>query len=120
MRRLLIIVIICCVRIGVAEQFVELRTEIEVEDWSYWFWRDPENLKRKEIAPSIFRTSMATGFAIRCVVGTNSWLMEGPFASNSKVAYWFTGTNIVRRSEITSEPAETGIKMLSNIRLATS
>jgi hypothetical protein len=110
---------VCLLQGAPAGQFVELTTEIEVEDWSYWFWRDPENLKRKEIPPSLFRTSMATGFAIRCVVGTNSWLMEGPFVSNSKVTYWFTGTNIVRRSEITSEPPEPGIKMLSGIRLAT-
>jgi hypothetical protein len=105
----------CLVQGAPREQFVELTTEIEVEDWSYWFWRDPENLKTKKNAPSIFRTGMAPNFAIRCVVGTNGWLMEGPFSSNAKVAYWFTGSNIVKRSEITSEIPEAELKRRSKI-----
>ena len=106
----------CLVQAAAGAQFVELTTEIEVEDWSYRFWRDPEHLKRKESAPdSIFRTGMSTGFAIRCVVGTNGWLMEGPFSSNAKVTYWFSGSNIVKRSEITSEIPEAELKRRSKI-----
>ena len=96
-----------------AGQFVELTAEIEVMDWSYLFWTDREDLPRR-------RTSLFTkweGPPIRCVVGTNSWMMEGPFSSNADVTYSFTGTNINRRTVITRELPEADLKRMSKIGL---
>ena len=84
-----------------AAQFVELSVEVEINDWSYWFWADRENLPWSgNPESSIFGKP---GGPIRCVVGTNTWMMEGPFSSSARVSYWFTGTNIIRRHQITSE-----------------
>lgn len=42
-----------------------------------------------------------------CVIGINTWMMEGNFRQNSKVTRWFTGTNIIEQSVITGELSET-------------
>jgi len=90
----------CVVSAGAA-QFVELSVEMEINDWAYWFWADRDNLPWSgNPESSIFGKP---GGPIRCVVGTNTWMIEGPFASNARVTYWFTGTNIIERHQITSE-----------------
>jgi len=92
-------------------QFVELTAEIEVIDWSYMFWTDRENLPRR--IGSLF--TKWEGPPIRCVVGANSWMVEGPFSRNASVTHWFTGTNIIKRSVITQELPEAEVKRMSKI-----
>lgn len=43
-------------------------------------------------------------YHIHCVVGTNRWMIDGDFALNAQVTYWFTGSNIIERSVITPLP----------------
>ena len=83
-----------------AERFVELNTEIEIDDWSYWIFEDTKGIvsRNGERPESIFGRSTTTRF----VVGTNSWMMEGDFYKNAKATRWFTGTNIIERSIITA------------------
>ena len=100
----------CLPRLAAA-QFVEVKTEIEVMDWSYLFWTDRENLPRR--LGSLF--TKWEGPPIRCVVGTNSWTMDGPFSSNAKVTFSFTGTNLNRRTAITQELPEAVVKRMSKI-----
>ncbi len=68
---------------GIA-QFVDITAHIEVSEWhsgvvSRW--------------PT----------AVHCVVGTNSWLIDGDFARNAHITYWFTGSNLVEHSVVTRE-----------------
>jgi hypothetical protein len=65
-----------------AAQFVDLQTEVEVTDWY------PKGIKTWTTA-------------IHCVVGTNSWEMDGAFLQNATVTYRFTGTNLTEESVIT-------------------
>jgi hypothetical protein len=57
-------------------QFVELEAQIEISAWH-----------SETVSTRISH--------VHCVVGTNSWMIEGDFYPNSTEAYWFTGTNIV-------------------------
>lgn len=93
-----------------AAQFVDITVEIEINDWDYWFLEDQRGLaKARGEERSIF-TKAAT---VHCVIGANTWLMEGDFYRNSKAARWFTGTNIIEHSLITQELPEAEIKRLS-------
>jgi hypothetical protein len=77
----------CCLIVAgppAVAQFVELTAEIEVSEW-----------RARDV------TTWPT--AIRCVVGTNSWQMEGDFSENARVTYWFTGTNIVEHHVVTKK-----------------
>jgi len=74
-----------------AAQFVELKAEIEINNWSYWFFADARELAGGEPSKSVFTKSTE----VRFLVGTNSWMMEGDFYSNASVTRWFTGTNII-------------------------
>ena len=38
---------------------------------------------------------------VRCVVGTNTWYMEGEFVKDTKTSWWFTGTNLIERTVLT-------------------
>jgi hypothetical protein len=79
--------------------FVELSAEIELNDWDHPFFVDRlENFSAKSPPkrPSLFRTNGL----VRCVVGTNTWLIEVP-AQNGKRMYWFTGTNLIQYFETT-------------------
>jgi hypothetical protein len=88
---------------GEAEQFVELTAEIEVNDWDYWFFSDSIDRNHgTEYTPSIFPKSVT----VRCIVGINTWLMEGDFSMNAKVTWWFTGTNLIGHSVITKQLAD--------------
>jgi hypothetical protein len=71
-----------------AAQFVEAAVEMEGMFWS----RQGTESRR------IYTT--------RCVVGTNTWLLEGDFARNSTTTYWFTGTNSIKHTVITKKLPE--------------
>jgi hypothetical protein len=71
-----------------AAQFVDLRAQIEFYDWS----KSP---------PKVVN--------VHCIVGTNSWEMDGDFCSNCDQTYWFTGKRIIEHSITT--------KILPNVPL---
>ena len=73
-----------------AAQFVDLTAKLEVYQWS---------------------SKAETPWTARCVVGTNSWLIEGDFLANGRVTWWFTGTNLIRRDVITKEMPGSGLKV---------
>ena len=82
-----------------AEQFVELTAEIDFDDWDYRLFKDRINNDPGQthlMLPSIFTTNSS----VRCVVGTNTWMIEFD-SENAKTTYWFTGTNIIEHSVIT-------------------
>jgi hypothetical protein len=68
-------------------QFVDLQAEIQVSDWH-----------TKDL--NTWTTQ------IHCLVGTNSWQMDGDFSRNAKLTYWFTGTNIIEESVITKDVSD--------------
>jgi len=67
-----------------AAQFIEVRAEIESTSWM------SERVQNR-------RTHTT-----RCIVGTNLWFFEGNFLGNATRRYWFTGTNMVEETVITS------------------
>jgi hypothetical protein len=67
-----------------AAQFIEVRAEIESTSWM------SERIQNR-------RTHTT-----RCIVGTNLWFFEGNFLGNATRRYWFTGTNMVEETVITS------------------
>src|SRR6185369_10140200 len=84
---------------GAAEQFVELAAEVDFEDWDYRLFKDRINNDPGQshlMLPSIFTTNST----LRCVVGSNTWMMEFD-SENAKTTYWFTGTNIIEHTLIT-------------------
>ena len=82
-----------------AEQFVEVTAELEIHDWSYWFFTDTINkYPGEEKPPSIFTKSQT----IRCVVGTNTWFIECDFADRQSRC-WFTGTNLLKQIVTTKQ-----------------
>jgi hypothetical protein len=100
-----------------AAQFVELTAEIEINDWDHWFLEDkgsfPKSAGEFSKSPGEARSIFKKGATVHCVIGTNTWLMEGDFYRNSKARRWFTGTNIIDHSVITQELPETETQMLS-------
>lgn len=62
-------------------QFVKVTADVEVTWWS-----------QQVAKPYLWN--------VQCVVGTNSWQMDGDFSGNSQVTYWFTGTNILEYSVV--------------------
>ncbi len=69
-------------------QFVRVTAEVEVTWWS-----------KQRASPHVWN--------VQCIVGTNSWQMDGDFTSNSQTTYWFTGTNILEHS-IVDKPVSEG------------
>lgn len=86
-----------------AAQFVDLTVQMEINTWSYWLLQDQRSQSGQE---SIFDKTVT----VHCVIGTNSWLMEGDFYRNSFTKLWFTGTNIIEETVITQEPSEAELK----------
>ncbi len=87
-----------------AAQFVDLRAEIEFYNWS-------------TDAPKILK--------VHCIVGTNSWQIDGDFCANCDQTYWFTGKRIIEHSittrVLTNEPADSVVPIGSEVsRLAES
>jgi hypothetical protein len=82
-----------------AEQFVEVTAELEIHDWSYWFFTDEINqYPGYNKPPSIFTESQTR----RCVVGTNTWFIECNFPEQQSRC-WFTGTNILKQIVTTKQ-----------------
>jgi hypothetical protein len=71
-----------------AAQFIEVHADIEVTSWS------SEKIRS--------RTPYTTQF----IVGTNLWFFEGNFLGHATRRFWFTGTNLVEETIITSRSAE--------------
>lgn len=82
-----------------AAQFVELMAEIQIDDWDYTFFQAEHRRQPPETQKSIFNKA----YSVRCVVGTNTWMIEGEFITNGKKTYWFTGSNIVAHTVITKQ-----------------
>ena len=81
-----------------AERFAEVTAEIAFDAWDYRLFRDRINNDPGQshlMLPSVFTTNSV----MRCVVGTNTWMMEFD-SENARTAYWFTGTNIIEHSVI--------------------
>jgi hypothetical protein len=79
---------------GRSAQFVELTAEIELADWDTRFFSDrivrSSNPRSVAASPILF----GPNGLVRCVVGTNSWLIEATNPNGRRV-YWFTGTNMI-------------------------
>ena len=76
-----------------AAQFVELTAEVQSDHWDYNLFVD--RLKRKDRGPvtGLFQPCRT----IRCVVGTNMWMMED--TNNDHVMqWWFTGTKFAHNA----------------------
>jgi hypothetical protein len=67
---------------GNAAQFVQITAELRSTNW-IGFGVGPVSEQQE------------ASHTVRCVVGTNTWFVEEDFADNEKVAYLFTGTNII-------------------------
>ena len=72
-------------------QFVQLTTEIQTVRWLY-----------QGTNPPTVQTKSST---IHCVVGTNSWLIEGEFYP-ARHAWWYTGSNVIAHSVLMAYPSE--------------
>src|SRR5438552_1910479 len=85
----------------VAAQYMELTVEIELNGWHFWFFEDETNqsAKRKTAPKSIF----SKAYTVRCLVGTNTWMMKGDFIANADATYWFTGSNLILQTVITKQ-----------------
>ena len=42
--------------------------------------------------------------SVHCIVGTNSWLIQGNFSRNAESAFLFSGTNVTSRVVLTKDP----------------
>lgn len=73
-------------------QFVNLTTEIQTVLWVYHGTNKPPTVQTKS-------------WTTQCVVGTNTWLIEGEFFP-ARHAWWFTGSNIVAHSVLRAYPSE--------------
>ncbi len=80
-RLLLRVVWLVCTLAQARAQFVTVTASVEVTYWD------------RQAAASYLCN-------VQCVVGTNSWQMDGDFSSNSQTTYWFTGTNIIEHSTV--------------------
>lgn len=74
-------------------QFVEVTAEIETIQWSGHF---------KDKPPVVHFNTWTT----RCVVGTNSWLIEQDFGGITHDAWWYTGSNITAHTVLLRYPSD--------------
>jgi len=88
---------------GRAAQLVDLTVQMEINSWAHWFLRDQRSHGGGD---SIF-DKPAT---IHCVIGTNSWVMDGDFVEHTLTKLWFTGTNLIEENVITQALAEAEAK----------
>ncbi len=82
-----------------AAQFVEIKAEVEADDWNYWFFTDKLHTHPGEGTP---RSIINAPRSVRLVVGTNSWMLETSFG-NGISTDWFTGTNFIEHSLVTNK-----------------
>ena len=102
---------------ALASQYLEITAEVELNDWSYWFFEDRVRYE-KEIDLESRATLFRPPITVRLIVGTNIWLMEGPFIRNGVVTRIFTGSNIVESTHITSQPPGPPENVAKGLRLA--
>jgi hypothetical protein len=76
-----------------AAQFVELTADIQTVHW-YPGWTDHA------------ARVVTEDHKVRCVVGTNSWLIEREPAGLTRDAWWFTGSNVVSYCVVVGYPSE--------------
>ena len=96
----------CC-----TAQYIELKAEIEINDWDAWFFFDKlDRWPGSDHPPSIFRERPTE----RCVVGANTWMLETTF-ENMTLTYWFTGTNLIEHTLVTRQTPDNFIKRASEI-----
>jgi hypothetical protein len=95
-----------------AAQFVDLAVQMEINDWGYWFFEDGRSPAGTTDGRKSIFTKAAT---VHCVIGTNTWLMEGDFYRNSTARRWFTGTNVIEESVITQELPEGEMKRFAQV-----
>lgn len=86
--------VLLCVGNRAIAQFVEFTAELECDNWSYWLLEDHRGRESKR---SVFFEPLR----VRCVVGTNRWMMEGDFPGHARVTRWFTGNEILERRIVT-------------------
>lgn len=91
-----------------AAQFVDLTVQMEINQWAHWLLQDQRSRSGRE---SIFNKTAT----VHCVIGTNTWLMEGDFYRNSFTKLWFTGTNIIEETLITQETSQAEMERFSKI-----
>src|SRR5262249_37969704 len=89
--------------------------DIEINDCDFWLVRDRTRPGVDEMPNLSSKSIFPKGDTIRCVVGTSTWLMEGDFVRNANVTQWFTGTNIIERTVITSAVPDAETKRLAAI-----
>lgn len=70
-------------------QYVEMTVELQADQWGYWFLSDPIKDGGHKVRSIFDPTSR-----IRCVIGTDSYLMERR-AADTSFTYWFTETNLI-------------------------
>src|SRR5512135_3216488 len=89
-----------------AGQYVELKAEVEINDWDAWFLFDKVGRwPGSDHPPSIFSKCLTE----RCVVGASTWMLEST-SEYMKLTYWFTGTNIIEHTLITRQAPDDFIK----------
>jgi hypothetical protein len=79
---------------------VELSAQIEMTSWSK---------PGEETPPSAHTQTWTT----HCVVGTNTWLIEGNFSPNKKETWWLAGTNFIVQT--VPQVGEPSVKILESI-----
>jgi hypothetical protein len=73
-------------------QFVEVTAELEMVRWNYGGQHEPPS--------AVWKT-----WRTRCVVGTNSWLMETEFAP-ARHAWLFNGSSVIAYTVLTDYPSD--------------
>jgi hypothetical protein len=77
-----------------AAQFVEVAAEIEITSWRY---QEETGLPLKK----------SRAYPVRCVVGTNMWLIENHSRTNVTESVWFVDGKIIRQTTYNQEsPAD--------------
>jgi len=95
--RILAVILSFCILFPIqhgAAQVVELRAEIETTIWPF-----------KDAAGELAENLTSRTRNLRCLVGTNSWLIETD-QENSKDTWWFTGTNMIWHVVVTGYPSK--------------
>jgi hypothetical protein len=76
-----------------AAQFVEVAAEFEITTWRY----------QEETGLPIKRSR---AYSVRCVVGTNTWLIENHARTNATESVWFIDGKIVRQTTLNQAPLD--------------
>ena len=76
---------------GWTAQFVEVAAEFEITSWRY----------QEETGLPMKRNQ---AYAVRCVVGTNMWLIENRSRTNATESVWFMDGKIIRQTTYAEDP----------------